>query len=142
MILVDANLLVYALHADLPQHQAAKAWFERAVMGQEPLALCWMVILAVIRLSTNNRLFPQALSAGQAVAVVESWLGHPGVVVIGPGEAHWPILSGLLGTLGEAGNLTPDAHLAALAIEHGAVIFSADNDFRRFPGLRVCNPLV
>lgn len=142
MILADANLLVYALHADMPNHAAAKAWFEQSLDGEEPLALCWLVIVAVIRLSTNTRLFPAALGVEEAVAVVEAWLDHPGVVLVEPGPGHWGILRDLLRDVGVAGNLTSDAHLAALAIEHDAQVHSCDADFRRFPGLRFRNPLM
>lgn len=141
MIVADANLLVYALHAQMPQHHGARAWLGDCLNGDEPLALCWVVILAVVRLSTNSRLFPAALTVDQALGVVQGWLDHPGVVLLQPGADHWRILSGLLRDAGQAGNLTPDAHLAALAIEHDAQLHSCDGDFRRFAQLRFRNPL-
>ncbi|TVS02442.1 MAG: type II toxin-antitoxin system VapC family toxin [Cyanobium sp. PLM2.Bin73] len=142
MIVADANLLVYALHSDLPGHAAARRWLEQSLAGDEPLALCWVVILAVVRLCTNARLFPAALTVEQVLQVVQAWLDHPSVVLLQPGPRHWEILAGLLRQAGAAGNLTMDAHLAALALEHGGVVHSSDADFRRFPGLRFCNPLV
>lgn len=141
MIVVDANLLVYALHADMPKHAAARSWLEQCLSGEEPLALCWVVILAVMRICTNARLFPGAISTEQAVAVIQAWLDHPAVVLLQPGPHHWDILSGLLRQVGTAGNLTMDAHLAALALEHEGTVHSCDADFRRFPGLRLINPL-
>lgn len=141
MIVVDANLLVYALHADMPKHAAARSWLEQCLSGEEPLALCWVVILAVMRICTNARLFPGAISTEQAVAVIQAWLDHPTVVLLQPGPNHWDILSGLLRQAGTAGNLTMDAHLAALALEHEGTVHSCDADFRRFPGLRLINPL-
>jgi len=141
MIIVDANLLVYALHADMPKHSAARAWLEQCLNGDEPIALCWLVILAVIRISTNTRLFPRALTVDQSVAVIEEWLSHPAVVQIEPGPRHWTILHDLLAHVGTAENLTSDAQLAALAIEHDARVHSSDADFRLFPGLRFHNPL-
>ncbi len=141
MIVVDANLLVYALHADMPKHAAARSWLEQCLAGEEPLALCWVVILAVMRICTNARLFPSAISTEQAVAVIQAWLDHPAVVLLQPGPNHWDILSGLLRQVGTAGNLTMDAHLAALALEHEGTVHSCDADFRRFPGLRLINPL-
>jgi hypothetical protein len=141
MIVADANLLLYALHADMPRHAAAKRWLEQCLAAEEPLALCWVVILAVVRICTNSRLFPNALKTGQALEVVQAWLDQPVVLVLHPGPQHWQILSGLLHQAGTAGNLTMDAHLAALAIEHDGVVHSCDADFRRFPGLRFLNPL-
>ncbi len=141
MIVADANLLVYALHADMPQHVDAKRWLEDRLNGDEILALSWVVILAVVRLSTNVRLFPEAITVDEALAVVQGWLEHPMVLLVQPGPDHWLILSELLKQAGEAGNLTPDAHLAALAIEHNAEVHSCDSDFHRFPGLRFHNPL-
>jgi toxin-antitoxin system PIN domain toxin len=142
MIVADANLLLYALHADLPGHPAARRWLEQSLAGDEPLALCWVVILAVVRLCTNARLFPAALTVEQVQQVVQAWLEHPSVVLLQPGPRHWEILAGLLRQAGAAGNLTMDAHLAALALEHGGVVHSSDADFCRFTDLRFCNPLV
>lgn len=141
MIIPDANLLIYALHADMPRHGVAKQWLEQSLSGDESMALCWVVILAVVRICTNPRLFPSALTAGQAVEVVQGWLDQPAVLVLQPGPQHWQILADLLRQAGTAGNLTMDAHLAALAIEHDGMLFSCDADFRRFPGLRLINPI-
>jgi hypothetical protein len=139
--LVDANLLLYAINRDSAHHRRARAWIERALADDEPVALAWIVLLAFLRLSTSARVFPEPLSAEQALAVVDEWLAQPAVVTIAPGPEHWRILRELLTATGIAGNLTTDAHLAALAIENGAVLHSSDADFGRFSGLRWENPL-
>lgn len=125
----------------MPGHAAARRWLEQSLDGEEPVALCWAVILAVVRLCTNVPLFPDALTVEQALEVVQAWLDHPSVLLLEPGPRHWGIPANLLRQAGLAGNLTMDAHLAALALEHGGVVYSSDDDFRRFPGLRLINPL-
>ena len=125
----------------MPRHGAAKQWLEQSLTGNEPVALCWVVILAVVRICTNSRLFPSALTAGHAVEVVQGWLDQPAVLVLQPGPQHWQILADLLRQAGTAGTLTMDAHLAAMAIEHDGVVHTCDADFRRFPGLRLINPI-
>ena len=141
MIVVDLNLLLYAVNVDADRHEAARRWWEEALAGEVPLGLPWVVILGFLRISTNRRIFPRPLSVEDAVGVVEGWLDRPGVRCLEPTERHWPILRRLLGTLGAAGNLTTDAHLAALALENGATLCSTDNDFARFPELRWRDPL-
>jgi len=142
MIVADANLLIYALHADMPGHAAARRWLEQSLAGDEPLALCWVVILTVVRLCTNSRLFPEGLTVEQALEVVQAWLDQPAVLLLEPGPRHWIILADLLRQSGAAANLSMDAHLAALALEHGGVVHSSNADFLRFPSLRLVNPLV
>lgn len=141
MILVDANLLIYAIDADSPHHERARPWFETMLSGDTPVALAWIVILAFLRITTRSGILRSPLAPADALAYVESWLRQPFVRPIGPGENHWPILRSLLESSGTAGNLTSDAHLAALALEHGCTIASADNDFRRFAGVTHVNPL-
>lgn len=141
MKLVDLNLLLYAVNRDSPKHDAAREWLEDAFSGEERIGLSWMVLLGFLRLTTSARVFPRPLDALQAVALVESWLEQPSVIAVHPGDEHWPILRGLLADAGTAGNLTTDAHLAALAIEHGAELCSTDSDFARFPKLRWTNPI-
>ena len=141
MKLVDANLLIYAVNRDAPQHAKAKAWFESALSGPEPLAFDWTVLLAFIRLSTRSAVFPRPLTVSQALETVASWLAQPCAEVVDPAERHVEVLARLLEPLGTAGNLTSDAHLAALALEFGAELCSCDADFGRFPGLRWTNPL-
>lgn len=141
MILLDANLLLYAVNSDAPLHRKARAWLEQTLSGSEAVALSWNVILAFLRLTTRQGLFRNPLSPDRAFDLVAAWLERPPVTVIDPGPRHFMILRGLLTPLGTAGNLTSDAHLAALAIEHGAELCSCDADFARFPGLHWQNPL-
>jgi toxin-antitoxin system PIN domain toxin len=141
MILIDANLLLYASLRELPQHPQARAWLEEVLNGDQLVGLPWMVVLAVLRISTNPRVLQQPLPAHQALGLIEGWLDHPLVQTIEPGPGHWAILRMLLAQAGTAANLTNDAHLAALAIGNDAVLCSADNDFKRFRGLRHRDPL-
>jgi hypothetical protein len=139
--LVDANLLLYAVDAESPRHRAARAWLEARLSGSETIALSWSVLLAFLRLCTSPRVFVRPLAGDRAFDVVEAWLRQPCVTVIHPGERHATALRRLLAPLGMAGNLVADAHLAALAIEHGAELCSCDTDFGRFAGLRWVDPL-
>lgn len=141
MKVVDLNLLLYAVNRDSHHHAPAKAWLERTLNGEEPVALPWVVLLGFLRLATSARVFPQPLAPAQAVAIVDRWLARPPVMTLAPGDEHWRILRDLLAGSGTAGNLTTDAHLAALAIEHGAELCSTDGDFARFRQLRWMNPL-
>lgn len=141
MILIDTNLWLYATLRELPQHDRARRWLESTINGDEPIALPWSVVLGVVRISTQPRLMQQPLSPAEALDLVEGWLMQPLVRLVQPGPDHWSLLRQLLEAVGRAGNLTPDAHLAALAISSDSLLCSADNDFRRFPGLRFHNPL-
>jgi len=139
--LPDANVLLYAIDEDSPRHAQARAWLEGALSGTETVGLAWLVLLAVVRLSTRAVVFREPLTVSEALALVEGWLAQPNVTILHPTVRHPAILAELLGPLGAAGNLTNDAHLAALAVEHGAELCSSDADFRRFPGLRWTDPL-
>lgn len=141
MILVDANILIYAIDGDSAHHTRARRWLEETLSGDTWVGLPWIVILAFLRLTTRAGIVRNPLSPDQALAFVESWLRQPYVTAVGPGERHWPILSNLLRASGTAGNLTADAHVAALALEHGATVVSADSDFGRFSGVVHVNPL-
>jgi toxin-antitoxin system PIN domain toxin len=134
-------LLLYALDAASPHHARAKPWLEQALSGTEPVGFAWPVLLAFLRLSTRAQLFDNPLKPAEAFDVIEGWLAQPPALVLHPTERHSGILRGLVLPLGTAGNITTDAHLAALAIEHGGEVCSADTDFARFPGLRWTNPL-
>lgn len=142
MILVDANVLIYAIDSDSPHHRAARRWLENALSGTTPVGLAWSVILAFLRLTTRAGILRKPLPPDRAMAFVDEWLGLPYVRAVGPGAGHWAILRKLLRDTGTAGNLTSDAHLAAVAIELGASICSTDRDFERFPGVERVDPLV
>jgi uncharacterized protein len=136
-----ANLLIYAFDETSPGHVRARTWVEESLSGPEPVGFAWTVLLAFLRITTRPRIFEHPLGPSEAFEIVEGWLAKPNAVVLHPTERHLGVLRGLLEPLGTAGNLTTDAHLAALAIEHGAELCSADPDFGRFPGLRWNNPL-
>ena len=141
MILVDANVLIYAIDADSPHHRPARRWLEGALSGTTPVGFAWIVILAFLRLTTRSGILRKPLPPERAMAFAEEWLAQPYVRAVGPGQGHWPILRKLLQDSGTAGNLTSDAHLAAVALELGASICSTDGDFERFPGVERINPL-
>lgn len=141
MKIVDLNLLLYAVNRDAPAHEAARTWWEEALSGDEQVGLTWVVLLGFLRLSTRPAVMPMPLSPSQAAGLVDEWFGQAACVVVHPGERHWEILRSLLEAAGSAGNLTTDAHLAAVAIEHGATLYSTDGDFGRFAGLEYVNPL-
>ena len=141
MILVDANLLIYAVNQDLPQHKQARAWWEQMLSGTAQVGIPWVSLMAFLRICTNPRIFSLPLSPEAAIAYIDEWLDQPPVQLVAPGAGHWAILRNLLQQTGMAANLTTDAHIAALALEQGYSVYSADNDFRRFPGLKHINPL-
>jgi toxin-antitoxin system PIN domain toxin len=141
MIVPDVNVLVHAYNRDSPSHAEARAWWERMLGEPAPIGLAWSVALGYIRIATHPRILANPLPAASACAHVEAWLTQPQVMLLHPGDRHAAILFDLFRKLGTAGNLTTDAHLAALAIEHQAEVCSTDADFARFPGLRWRNPL-
>jgi hypothetical protein len=141
VILVDANLLIYAHVASTPQHRAARGWLDRRLSETATVALPWPSLLAFARLVTNPRIFERPSSISAAWEQIESWLQCPSVRVPLPTERHREVLGTLLRSAGGRANLIPDAHVAAIAIEHGLIVASTDGDFARFPGLRWENPL-
>jgi toxin-antitoxin system PIN domain toxin len=136
MVIIDANVLIYAVNPAGRQHKVARRWLDQALSGTETVGLAWVALLAFIRLTTNPSIFPHPLTAGEAGDQVEQWLQAPAAVVASPTARHVSLLRGLLQEAGTAGNLTTDAHLAALALEHGAEVVSFDRDFARFAGVR------
>jgi toxin-antitoxin system PIN domain toxin len=138
---LDLNLLLYAINRDSPRHADAKAWLEATLSGEETIAIPWVVVLGFLRIATNRQIMPRPISVTDAVRVVDGWFAQECVTDLSPGDEHWHVLKDLLGESGTAGNLVTDAHLAALAIEHGAELCSTDSDFARFPRLRWTNPL-
>ena len=141
MILPDVNLLLHAYNLESPVHASARKWWEGLAGGTRPIGLAWVVILGFIRIATHRQILANPLPVAAACRHARAWLAQPYVGVLHPGDRHAEILFGLLESLGTAANLTTDAHLAALAIEHQAELHSTDADFRRFPGLRWSNPL-
>jgi len=140
MVLVDANVLVYAVNESMTHHARAKRWVEEALNGTESVGFAWIVLLAFIRLSTLPAVFPSPLDVTTALDVVDAWLSARPAVVVHPTARHAALLRGLLVHTGTAGNLVTDAHLAALAVEHGARVCTFDRDFSRFPGVQTFAP--
>lgn len=141
MRIVDLNVLLYAVNSDAAQHDRVRGWWEKAVNDEDTVGLPWIVLLGFLRLATNSRVFPRPLAPDGASAKLDAWLSLDNVRVVREKDDHWETLKLLLRGAGTAGNLTTDAHLAALALSHDAVLVSCDTDFARFKGLRWENPL-
>lgn len=141
MILVDANLLLYAYHPRAQQHEASRAWLESALSGPDPVRFAWLTLWAFLRIATNQRAFERPLTIAEAEAVVTSWLVQPAAAILEPGERHWDILREVTRAGQTTGPLVMDAALAAIALEHGATLCTTDRDFSRFAGLKWTNPL-
>lgn len=142
MILVDVNILVYAHVQGLPQHERAREWLDAQLAGPAPVGLPWPSLLGFLRLVTSPRIFTRPEPMAQALEQAREWLECHTVWIPQPAERHREVLESLLAIPGVKGNLVQDAHLAALALEHGLTLYSADTDFARFPALRWVNPLV
>lgn len=142
MIVFDANLLIYAYDSGATQHASARKWVEQIFSGSELVGLPWQAILAFLRLMTNRKLPGQRLTVQQASEIVDGWLAQSNVRLLVTGDQHWPLLRNLLVEGQATGALVSDAVIAALTIEYGGVLHTADRDFARFPGLRWLNPLV
>lgn len=140
MKLVDLNVLLYSVNENSEHHERVLRWWQDALNGDESVGLSWTVLLGFLRIATNPKIFPRPLDTDTAVAKIDQWLAAPPVCVVTEKPDHWQLLSTMLRDVGVAGNLTTDAHLAALAISHGAVLASCDRDFARFEGLRWENP--
>lgn len=136
MLLVDANVLLYAVNADAREHDRANRWLKEALAGTESVGMSWVVVLAFVRIATLPGVFPSPLAVEQAGELIENWLEAPSTALVEPTARHLPLLRGLLAEAGTAGNLVSDAHLAALALEHDATVVSFDRDFGRFAGVR------
>ena len=141
MIIVDANLLLYAYDTDSPQHDAARRWLEDRLSGNELVRFAWLTLWAFIRISTNPQVFVRPLSSLEAHDAIASWLEQPNAGIVDPGDRHLALLGDLLREGQASGSLVMDAVLAALAIEHGATLCSTDRDFSRFAALDWVNPL-
>lgn len=141
MILADANLLLYAYHPRASQHAAAKAWLESALSEPVLFRVAWLTVWAFLRIGTNPRIFDRPLSIAEAETAVSSWLEQPNAGILEPGDRHWAILARLMRDGQATGPLVMDAALAALAMEHGAKLYTTDRDFARFRELEWTNPL-
>ena len=141
MILLDANLLLYAANRAAPEHERARAWLDDRLNGTVPLGMPWPSLLAFVRLATNPLVVRHPVAAAEAWRQVEEWLECEPAWTPLPGDGHRAIISGFLRAPWMTSRLVPDAHLAALAIEHGLTLQSSDGDFARFPGLKWENPL-
>jgi toxin-antitoxin system PIN domain toxin len=141
MIIPDINLLLYAYDTGSPYHSKAAAWWQRCLSGTEPVGLPLVVVFGFVRIGTSARVYQNPMTPAEASGHVRSWLARPSARIAEPGPDHtWQVLK-LLEALGAAGNLVTDAQIAALTLEHGAVLHTADTDFLRFPGLRWFNPI-
>ncbi len=141
MIVVDINLLLYAVITGFPQHQKARAWWEQILNSSTQVGLAPPAVFGFLRLVTNPRVLVSPLPVEAAIGYVSEWLAQPNVRFLQPGGRHLDIAFGLLRDLGTAGNLTTDVQLAALALEHHAEVYSNDTDFGRFADLAWVNPL-
>lgn len=138
MILIDANILIYAYDTDSPFHEDARRWFSEAMDRRDEIGFAWITLLAFLRIAdggfTRGRL-------PEAIEVIEELLSQSNVQIVTPTAGHWPVLKRLLAKSQASGNLIPDAYLAALALEHNATLCTNDRDFTRFHGLKLMNPV-
>ena len=141
MIVLDANILLYAYDSASSHHSKARAWVERVFSAAAPIGLPWQTVTAFLRIMTNPRLPGERFSTQEAVQVVDRWLEQPNIRLLAPGDDHWPLFRQMIVEGQASGPLITDAHLAALTIEYGGVLHTTDRDFARFPGLRWTNPL-
>jgi toxin-antitoxin system PIN domain toxin len=141
VIVVDANLLIYAYDLDSAHHKKSLSWLEELLSGVEAVGLPWQSVSAFLRVITNRRLPGMRVSLEQAVLVVDEWLQQPNVQVLVPADQHWSVLRQMILEGRASGPLVSDAEIAAITIEQGAVLHTTDRDFARFPGLRWKNPL-
>ena len=141
MIIPDINLLLYAYNADSPSHKKAAAWWQRCLSGTEPIGLPLVVVFGFVRIATSARVYQHPMTPAEASEHVRSWLAQPAARIVESGPDHAGQVLKLLEAIGTAGNLVTDAQIAALTLEYGAVLHTADADFLRFPGLRWFNPI-
>lgn len=142
MKIIDTNVLIYSVSQQSPKFVVATNWLNRVMSESETIGFSWLVLIAFMRITTHSRLSPQPLSIQQTKHVVQAWLEQPCATILYPTHKHLNLIEELLEPLGVAGDLTNDAHIAALAIEHGATVYSFDNDFTRFPRVRWAMPSI
>ncbi len=141
MIVLDANILLYAYDSVSPHHPKARAWVESALSGEEPVGLPWQTAAAFMRIATNPRIPGERLTLDRAVRIVDEWFEQPNVRMLALGDGHWSLFRQMTIEGQARGPLITDAQLAALTIESGGILHTTDRDFARFPGLRWINPL-
>lgn len=141
MIVPDLNLLIYAVNEASGNHESSRNWWEGEMSGFREIGLPWMVLIGFLRLTTSPRVFESPLFPAQAWEIIDEWLERPNTLLVHPGLKHLQIFKTLVLENGTAGNLTSDAHLAALCVERNATLYTADNDFARFSSLKWKNPL-
>lgn len=141
MTLVDVNILIYAEDSSSPHHPIVRPWWDALMNGPDKVGLCWHSLNGFLRISTHPKLATTPLTTAAACAKVNAWLAHPNAEIVAPGIGHWTEYEKLIALTSATGNLLMDAHLAAIAIEHGGEFASCDTDFAKFPGLRWINPL-
>lgn len=141
MILPDANLLIYARNAASPEFEVASKWWANCLDGGERIGLTWAVLMTYLRICSSPRVFPQPVAIGDLVGDVEDWVSRRMVRVVEPTATHLQAIRSIAEPLGLGGDIMNDVHLAALSIEYGAVVHTADRDFARFRGVRWFNPL-
>ncbi len=139
--LVDANLLLYAHDADSTNHPVAREWLQAEISSGRPVRFALVTLLAFVRIASDTRIFERPLTPADACSIIESWLAAPNVQLLEPGPRTWRHLADTCADGQAKGALVMDAHLAALAKEHGTVIATTDRDFRRFSGIKTTNPL-
>jgi uncharacterized protein len=141
VIVLDANLLIYSYNRGSSHHAGARAWLERTMSSVEVVGLPWQAVSAFLRVMTNPKLPAERFALEQAARIVDLWLAHPNVQVLTPGVGYWPLFRRMVIEGRAAGPRVIDAEIAALTMEYGGVLHTADRDFARFPGLRWKNPL-
>lgn len=141
MIVLDANILIYSYNSGSSYHKRARSWLEETLSGLEAVGLPWQAVSAFLRVMTNPKLPAERFSLTRAAEIVDLWLAHPNVQVLTPGDHYWPLFRRMVVEGRAAGPLVSDAEIAALTVEYGGVLHTADRDFARFPGLRWKNPL-
>lgn len=141
MIVLDANLLIYAYNSGSARHTKARAWLETTLSEIEVVGFPWQAVSAFLRVMTNRRLPGEHFSVEEAAGMIDLWLAHPNVQVLAPGDSYWRLFRRMIVEGRASGPLVSDAEIAALTIEYGGVLYTADRDFARFPGLRCVNPL-
>ena len=141
MILIDANILLHAYDSESPHHEASRQWLETEFSSGRPIGFCLVTLLAFVRIASDLRIYTRPLTPAGACLLVDEWLSQPNVRLLQPGPRSWTLLGETCEKGQAKGAMVMDAHLAALALEHGASIATTDRDFMRFPEVELVNPI-